>query len=1465
MVKAKRQSDIKKYIQAILVFLVAVVAAFAVFLVVVQKAVTKNVRETIQERVETQGRHAKDILEAQYDSLEGAASYLGINEDVLSAENMDLARAIQEKSALENVAVIDMTGMAHYTDGSTESVASRKYFWEGSAGKTSLSNPVETEEGVYRIILAVPIFRDGTVVGVLAGDYDLTSLCRSLFANIYDGEGEVLILASDGTVIANSDMEEVLNIKPGKRFFGYFQKKFGTADDESVMKYDFQIQQAGHLHAGKGEEECHWAYTPLGMNRWMVCYVVPVSKAQEDYAFIQEYEAVLTAVFALLVVLFLGILLRIGRKRQRALIRSASMDALTGLFNKKNTEEKIQRWLERSVDLISVIQVFMIMDVDFFKEINDKYGHAAGDEVLRGLGEQLRSQFRKEDILGRVGGDEFVVFMKDVKTPRDAERKAEELCSRIRKMKIPALGGKSITCSIGMAYYPSHGRNYMELYKLADAVLYETKRKGKNGFTVYREDFAREESTQEEQENYVRRAYTEINPLTGLYYNRAFFRIADEYLKQIPKGTHMLVAVDVEHFKLFNSLYGREEGDQLLIFISSSLKQISQEQAGVAGYLGGDNFCLLVPKSMEVLEQLQKDIAQKLESWFGSVGFLPGFGVYYVDDKDMSAAAMYDRAVIALGNVYGNYVSRICVYDPDMEKKLEEEVELVAEIRTGLERQEFVIYIQPQCNISTGEARVVGGECLVRWQHPTRGLLSPGAFLPVLEKTGFVAELDRYVWKQTCKWMQSWIERGNIPVPVSVNVSRIDIFSMDVPAYLKSLVSFYQISTAHLKIEITESAYAENDERIRSTVRQLRDAGFMVMMDDFGSGYSSLNMLKSVAVDALKLDMKFMKFDKQEQERSLGIVESVIGMSRQMGIPVIVEGIETNEQEEFLLQMGCRYVQGYYYYRPMPLSEFEVLLSDEKNLDYGGFTVSQVNNLRIREFLDDNVLDEGMLNNILGAAAFYDVYENRVEITSVNEHYSQLTGMECGGKGKVQRKFWSHVRGDERQKLLLIFRQAYEQREKGAQGHIHYLRSDGKMLDVFLQVYYIWERDGHRAFYGTLTDVTSLMKKQEKTELTQRAYNRISREEQEELDKYYGSLPSAFGVGELVTDEAGGVETCEMVYMNKVASQFSGENPGVMRTDIQKLFLGKEDLLEECKKVVCEKQVRLYRAYSSLSGRYLTLTLFPFWSGYVGMLLQDVTQAKVEEEMVYSMAGACREIYYVHLEDNHYRMIYPDANNLLEQGNYEEAINRHFGTGKIADENEETIRRFLSVEYVKEQLTIKPYIECQYRRRTEDNKVEWCSVVFTPSEKRDDIPITAIMTIRSVDSWMKHKEKIRVSEVMNHISNGFFIYEASGEERILYANPQMQKLFGCSSAEEFMDLVGGSFKGVVHPDDLERVEVAIERQIANSDKQMDYIEYRIIRKDGKVLWVEDYGHREEREDGNDIFYVFVEVSKDKNE
>lgn len=965
------------------------------------------------------------------------------------------------------------------------------------------------------------------------------------------------------------------------------------------------------------------------------------------------------------------------------------------------------------------------------------------------------------------------------------------------------------------------------------------------------------------------------NVLTGLPYPQGFMEEARWFIQGTKPNAYCMIAIDVLHFRLFNKFHGREMGDRFLRYIADALQAMRKEHGGVAGYFEGDNFCLIMPYRTELIQGLWDKIMAGSTNQGSALGVLPVFGVSPIDDPELPPEVFHDRATLARSRAAAR--DPISYYSAGMESYLEEEMHLLMEVTEALERDEFTFFAQPQCDIFTG--KLVGAESLVRWRHPDRGLIPPGKFIPVLERSGMIHLLDRQVWERVCQWLRSWIDRGYHPVPISINISRIDIMSMDVPAYLDYLLKKYDLPAKYLKAEITESAYAEEDDTINSTVDRLREAGLLVMMDDFGSGYSSLNMLKSVAVDVIKIDMRFLEIGEGEERKGIGILESIVNMARMMGLPTIVEGVENLQQENVLRSMGCQYVQGYYYCKPLPIDQLEVVLADERRLDFSGLHCRQVESFHAREFLDGNLFTDTMVNNILGPAAIYEVSEGQMEITRINEQGYRLAGLDVFDTKELSKKTWDGVRDDDRPVMLALFERAYERRPGGAEGSVHYIRVDGRVLWIRMRVFFLREHEERRVYFVGLTDITDLQEQRRENARLQSQQTNLPevKYEHSQLEESYGMLPFGFGLSRIALNQEGEPVDYDVIYINEEMERICGGDAGRLRHLILKAFGDDvKTLLDKAYRAAFLGERVDHYAYSSLSGHYLQLTLFQHDYGYVGCLLRDVTSNQVYEGAFSGIVRIFREVYYLQLEENYCRMLYPDGEQLLERGNYEAVVERHFGTGRILRDNEEKVRRFLSLDNLRESLQTQDSVSFRYRRCTRQNPDEWCLTTVAVTKREQGKPTTAVLTIRSIDKMVKEDQKQReehMVETLATMSDAFFIYRAEGNEKLLYANPVMAELFGCKTIAEFMEYVGGSFQGIVHPEDLDRVEWEISHQIERSDQNMDFVQYRIIRKNGEVRWVNDWGHLETSQYGEEsqLFYVFVkdvtdtipEVQKEK--
>lgn len=408
--------------------------------------------------------------------------------------------------------------------------------------------------------------------------------------------------------------------------------------------------------------------------------------------------------------------------------------------------------------------------------------------------------------------------------------------------------------------------------------------------------------------------------LTGLYSKEGFCHKVDEILSGETEELYDMIAMDIEHFKLFNDTYGVEEGDRLLKFIAQRILEESRSCHGICARIYADRFLIFMERQQGITTNITAHTNQAVEDYPLDMKVHVKSGVYQISDSTVSVNSMCDRALIAVKAAKGCYGRDVAYYDDSIREKLLTEQQIVDEMVHALREEEFEVYFQPKYELDT--EKMVGAEALVRWQHPLKGFMSPGDFIPIFEKNGFITELDMYVWEKGCQYMAAWKEKYGITVPVSVNVSRKDIYKQNLPELLAAMIKKYGLSACNLHLEITESAYTENPEQLILTVERLKERGFTVEMDDFGSGYSSLNVLAELPIDILKLDMKFLQ-NKGEQHKNESIMSSIVQLAKKIDLNVIAEGVEKKNQIEMLKSMKCDMVQGYYYAKPMPAEQFE--------------------------------------------------------------------------------------------------------------------------------------------------------------------------------------------------------------------------------------------------------------------------------------------------------------------------------------------------------------------------------------------------------------------------------------------------------------------------------------------------------------------------------------------------------------
>lgn len=420
----------------------------------------------------------------------------------------------------------------------------------------------------------------------------------------------------------------------------------------------------------------------------------------------------------------------------------------------------------------------------------------------------------------------------------------------------------------------------------------------------------------------------EIDSISGIYNKDTFFEQTQKYLASEPEAVHYLLRFDIERFKLVNELFGSAEGDRVLKYVGDILRQ---RAAGgeTYGRLGNDVFGMCTGRTREKTIDLVRDMERELTKYPLSFRFFLPTGIMEIPPGSSSqVSSLCDKAAMAQRRIKGNYLRSYSFYEPYMGRELNREYELVANMEEALNEKQFVVYYQPQFDMRDGS--LIGVEALARWQHPTLGMISPNEFIPLFEKNGFIIRLDEYIWEQVCLTIRDWLESGIAPVPVSVNVSRTHLYDSGFCQKVIDLCNRYSIPHSLLELEITESAYTERPQDLFSIMDKLQQTGFIFAMDDFGSGYSSLNILKDIPVNIVKFDLRFLEKTRRGDEVGRNILRHAILLMKDLKLSILAEGVENEEQISFLLDMGCYYAQGFYYARPMPLADYDKLLKERK-------------------------------------------------------------------------------------------------------------------------------------------------------------------------------------------------------------------------------------------------------------------------------------------------------------------------------------------------------------------------------------------------------------------------------------------------------------------------------------------------------------------------------------------------------
>ncbi len=520
--------------------------------------------------------------------------------------------------------------------------------------------------------------------------------------------------------------------------------------------------------------------------------------------------------------------------------------------------------------------------------------------------------------------------------------------------------------------------------------------------------------------------------LTGFPNKRGFIKNVHAILENDTSTSYALCYADIHNLSYVNSTYGYEIGSRLIRFFSQCIAGLQKNVAAV-GRVSGAHFAALISLNPEsrrkqldedyrILNERMRDYCHTIDRHFTARVYA---GVYLIlpeDIKNMDIERMLDRASIAQDTAKRNGEQKPAYYNDKQWELRRRQISICHHLNDAMANGEIEAWLQPQCDYEKG--KITGAEVLCRWNSSVFGPISPGEFIPVLESSGQVYELDLYIWDKACSFLKKWLDSGISSVPLSVNISRHDIMNPGFMSQITGLIKKYGLSPDLLRLEITESAYMDEPEKLIGIAEQLRDSGFTIEMDDFGSGFSSLNMLKEVPVDVLKMDLRFLAHNGQSKKGG-NIISSVIRMAQALNMEVIAEGVETEEQAEALRSMGCSVMQGFLFSKALPLTDFESMLSS-RGAEKPNEKDTSDNISYIYEIMDTNTKSSYIFHHFSNSTAVLEYDGTHLEVMAVNDEYLKTIGDKNADTRRYMQNALALVAPEDRQKALSAVREAIE-------------------------------------------------------------------------------------------------------------------------------------------------------------------------------------------------------------------------------------------------------------------------------------------------------------------------------------------------------------------------------------------------------------------------------------------------------
>ncbi len=597
---------------------------------------------------------------------------------------------------------------------------------------------------------------------------------------------------------------------------------------------------------------------------------------------------------------------------------------------------------------------------------------------------------------------------------------------------------------------------------------------------------------------------TYFDELTGLLTRYAFCRLVDDRTGsgKCAAGQYAMIYFDVQRFKAVNDMFGIEAGDRLLIHIADSMRNIVEDN-DLCCRIGSDRFVAFVHCEDGNPEQIVEKMLDEITDFDLPFEITCNAGIYLLSENRHLADSLIDRAIMAQSAIKGSYTQKHSRYTEQMRKEMLTEQEIVGNMATALANKQFTPYFQPQYNHAT--KMLIGAEALVRWIHPERGLIPPDVFIPIFERNGFITKLDLYVFEQVCIFLRNCLDQNLPVVPISTNFSRHDVFHPDIVEDLEKIREKYDIPVELLRVEITETAVVGSSQYVNDVICRLHHCGYIVEMDDFGSGYSSLNVLKDIDLDIIKLDMKFLSkqtnANQNADKRGGTILSSVVRMAKWLNLPVIAEGVETVPQADFLRSIGCEYIQGYLYSKPLPQSAFYELLTKSCQNDVSP-QISSGGDMGLGDFWNPDSQETLIFSNYVGAAAIFDFHDGEIEILRVNQKYLRELNVTQTEKELVGVSPFEFLNDREKDIYFEMLERAGITKMEESCETWRIVRSSGINSDAICvrsDVRLLGRNEEHFLFYATIRNVTAEKQVSKETKDNERRFKMAS----EQVNMYY--------------------------------------------------------------------------------------------------------------------------------------------------------------------------------------------------------------------------------------------------------------------------------------------------------------------------------------------------------------------------